>query len=175
MRIYLVGYMASGKSQVGSNLAEKLGYSFSDLDVLFKEKYRISIYNFFEKYGESNFRKIEHNMLLETRHLDQAVISTGGGTPCFFNNMAVIKDSGYSVYLRWDIQALVYRLKHVRRKRPVLKEFEGKDLLESVTKHLKDREMFYNQADFIYEAETNDLDRLVKWIKSKPKENHPFS
>jgi len=175
MRIYFIGYMASGKSKVGSDLAERIGYSFSDLDDLFEEKYRISIYNFFEKYGESNFRKIESRILHETRNLDQAVISTGGGTPCFFNNMAFIKDSGYSIYLRWNIPSLVQRLKNIRKKRPVLREFEGKDLLESVTKHLKERETFYNQADFIYEAETDNLDTLASRIIPKLKEKHPFS
>lgn len=175
MRIYLVGYMASGKSKVGSDLAERFGYSFYDLDDLFEERYRISIYHFFEKYGESNFRKIERDLLHESGHLDQAVISTGGGTPCFFNNMAFIKDSGYSIYLRWNIPELVGRLKKIRRKRPVLKEFEGKDLFEFVTRHLKEREIFYNQANFIYEAATNNLDCVVSVIKSNLKEKHPFS
>ncbi len=171
MRIYLIGYMASGKSKTGSDLAELLGYSFSDLDDLFEEKYRISIYDFFIKYGESNFRKIEHDLLSGTRQLDQCVISTGGGTPCFFDNMSLIKNSGYSIYLRWSIGELVLRLKKVKRKRPVLKEFEGKDLFESVARHLEEREVFYNQADYIYDAETNDLGKVVSWIRSNPEKN----
>jgi shikimate kinase len=175
MRIYLVGYMASGKSKVGSSLAERLGYSFYDLDDLFEERYRITIYDFFEKYGESNFRNIERDLLHETGHLNRAVISTGGGTPCFFDNMVFIKDSGYSIYLRWNIPSLVFRLRNVRRKRPVLKEFAGRDLSEAVTGHLKEREVFYNQADFIYEAETDDLDGVVSWINLKMEEEHPFS
>jgi len=168
MRIYLIGYMASGKSKVGSDLAEMLGYSFSDLDDLFEEKYRISIYDFFFKYGESNFRRIEHDILRETHQMNRSIISTGGGTPCFFDNMNFIRNSGYSVYLRWSIKELVFRLQKVRRKRPLLEEFEGKDLFKSVAKHLEEREVFYNQADYVYDAETNNLDNVVSWIKSNP-------
>jgi len=168
MRIYLVGYMASGKSQVGVDLAGRIGFSFIDLDDLFEESYRISIYDFFEKYNERNFRKIEQKLLLETENLARTVISTGGGTPCFFDNMEFIRRSGYSVYLRWEVTDLVSRLAKVRRKRPVLKEFSGKDLRESVALHLREREFFYNQADYIFDAGSGDLDDVVKWARSLP-------
>ena len=90
MRIYLIGYMASGKSNLGQLLAEKLGYSFIDLDYLFEERFRISVLDFFEKYDEDGFRKIERSILHETLEQDDVVISTGGGTPCFFDNMHFI-------------------------------------------------------------------------------------
>ncbi len=168
MRIYLIGYMASGKSQVGVDLAGRIGFSFTDLDDLFEERYRISIYDFFEKYSERNFRKIEQQLLHETANFERTVISTGGGTPCFFGNMEFIRSSGYSVYLRWEVADLVSRLGRVRRKRPVLKEFSGKDLLESVTVHLKEREFFYNQADYIFNAGSGDLEEVVNWAGLLP-------
>ncbi|MEI6456378.1 MAG: shikimate kinase [bacterium] len=167
MRIYLVGYMASGKSQVGADLAGRLGFSFVDLDDMFEERYRISIYDFFEKYSERNFRKIEQKLLHETASLDQVMVSTGGGTPCFFDNMAFIKSSGFAIYLRWNIPELVSRLRKVKRKRPLLKEFASKDFQESVTAHLREREFYYNQADYIFEAEAGDFDQVVCWIRSK--------
>ena len=90
MRIYLIGYMASGKSNLGQILAEKLDYSFVDLDYLFEERFRISVFDFFEKYDEDGFRKIEKSLLQETTGWDDVVVATGGGTPCFFDNMRVI-------------------------------------------------------------------------------------
>ena len=90
MRIYLVGYMASGKSNLGQILAEKLGYAFVDLDYLFEERFRIRVLDFFEKYDEKGFRTIEQSLLHETTGWDNMVIATGGGTPCFFDNMDVI-------------------------------------------------------------------------------------
>jgi len=166
--------MASGKSKVGSDLAGRLDYSFSDLDDLFEGKYRISIYDFFEKYGESVFRKIESQVLHETGNLTNAVIATGGGTPCFFDNMSFIKRTGYSIYLKWSVPALVHRLKNIKRKRPVLKDFEGKDLMASVKEHLRSREIFYNQAELIVEPENDDLDTLVSTIIPNLKEKFPF-
>ena len=167
MRIYLIGYMASGKSNLGRLLANKLGFNFIDLDYLFEERYRISVLDFFEKYDESAFRKIERSLLLETLVHDNAVISTGGGTPCFFDNMALIKQSGLSVYISWSIPGLVERLKMVRRKRPLLKDVPPDDLQDKVTEQLTSREVYYLQADLVIDGKDPDLERLLKLIKSR--------
>ena len=92
MRIYLIGYMASGKTQIGHILANRLGFSFTDLDTVFEKQFRISVSDFFEKYDEQAFRLLEQKLLLETKNLDNIVISTGGGTPCFFDNMDFIAE-----------------------------------------------------------------------------------
>jgi len=166
MRIYLIGYMASGKSNLGKLLSEKLGYSFLDLDDLFEERFRISVFDFFEKYNEHEFRKIEEMLLLETVDHDDVVISTGGGTPCFFENMQFIRNAGISIYLQWKIPALVNRLRKVKRKRPLLSDIPADELEERVMKQLAQRDLYYNQANLTIDAENLKLDSLLLWIHS---------
>ncbi len=167
MRIYLIGYMASGKSNLGQLLAEKLGYSFIDLDYLFEERFRISVLDFFEKYDEDGFRKIERSILHETLEQDDVVISTGGGTPCFFDNMHFIKESGLSVYLHWEIPTLVSRLRQVKRKRPLLKDVPPGELEDTVRTHLEHRAFYYNQADYTIDTENLDMDAILRWIHDR--------
>jgi shikimate kinase len=167
MRIYLVGYMASGKSNLGQILAEKLEYAFVDLDYLFEERFRIRVLDFFEKYDEKGFRTIEQSLLLETTGLDNIVIATGGGTPCFFDNMDVIRKSGLSIYLHWEIKALVGRLRQVKRKRPLLKDIPDNKLEEISAAQLLQREFYYRQADYTLEAANPDLDSLLAWIRQR--------
>jgi len=122
MKIYLIGYMASGKTRLGNQLAELTGYRFMDLDEVFEERYRLSVFDFFEKYGEAAFRQIEQKLLVETEKLDRTVIATGGGTPCFFGNMDFIKRHGISIYIRMTVPELAERLQQVKKKRPLLKD-----------------------------------------------------
>jgi shikimate kinase len=170
MRIYLIGYMASGKSNLGWHLAEKLGYRFIDLDYLFEERYRISVLDFFEKYDEVAFRKLEQALLHETTVLEDVVVSTGGGTPCFFDNMQVIRQAGISVYLYWEIPALVSRLKMVKRKRPLLKDVPVRELEQKVSVQLNQRAFYYNQADLVVNGADFDADKLLPMIKGLQKE-----
>jgi shikimate kinase len=164
MRIYLVGYMASGKSNLGRLLAEKLGYAFVDLDYLFEERFRISVLDFFEKYDEDAFRRIERSLLHDTILMEHTVISTGGGTPCFFDNMQVIKQSGISIYLCWTVSALTERLKVVKRKRPLLRDISPADLEKQVGLQLSQRDFFYNQADIVINGQDFDLTGLLRMI-----------
>jgi shikimate kinase len=159
--------MASGKSNLGQILAEKLGYGFVDLDYLFEERFRIGVLDFFEKYDEKGFRRIEQSLLHESTGMDDTVISTGGGTPCFFDNMEVIKKAGLSVYLRWDVPPLVARLMQVKRKRPLLKDIPSREMEARVTEQLQEREIFYRQADIIFEAENPDIDDLVEQVRRR--------
>jgi shikimate kinase len=159
--------MASGKSNLGRQLAEKLGFSFIDLDYVFEERFRISVLDFFEKYDEAGFRKIEQSLLHETTTFNNVVISTGGGTPCYFDNMHLIKKSGISLYLHWTIPTLVERLKHVKRKRPLLKDIPAEELQDKVTKHLTEREFYYNQADYTIDMDNLDWEALLGWIRNR--------
>jgi shikimate kinase len=169
MRIYLIGYMASGKSNLGRLLADKLGFMFIDLDYLFEERFRISVLDFFAKYDEGVFRKIEHSLLYETIDHDDVVISTGGGTPCYFDNMDIIKRAGISIYLSWELSSLVKRLKMVKRKRPLLKDIPPDELEEKVAEQLALREFYYNQADYVVKGEDFAMDDLVIQIKTRMK------
>jgi shikimate kinase len=167
MRIYLVGYMASGKSNFGRQLAERLGYKFLDLDYWFEERFRISVLDFFEKYDERAFRVIERSLLMETLCLDNIVVSTGGGTPCFYDNMEVICNAGISVYLRWSVPALVGRLKLVRRKRPLLKDVPPGELHDRVTRQLADRDYYYTQATIAVDGEKFNIENLLADIQAR--------
>lgn len=166
MNIFLVGYMASGKSRLGKELANRMGYDHIDLDDLFEERYRLTIVDFFEKYGESNFRKMEHELLQEVVNRDHTIISTGGGTPCFYDNMSCIKSNGISIYLSMETPALVKRLCSVRKKRPLVNRISREALLNHVEKQMEQRAFFYNQADYIVNVTHQETDDLVQQIIS---------
>jgi shikimate kinase len=164
MRVYLIGYMGSGKTRFGMDLSVKTGYPFIDTDELFEAKYRISIVDFFEKYNEETFRKLERDLLLETINHADAIISTGGGTPCFYDNMDFIRKNGISIYLKMDLQSLVNRLIVVKKKRPLLKDKPLKDMESYIRGQIEEREIFYNQADFTVDAEIITVNDIVSLI-----------
>jgi len=156
--------MGSGKSGLGRKLAGMLCYDFIDLDEIFEERYRISVLDFFEKYGEEYFRKMERGLLLETTERDKTVISTGGGTPCFRDNMEIIRKAGTSVYLRYTPAELTERLKKIKKQRPLLKGRDPARLGEWITGHLEEREKFYLRANYIFYPLQDDIRGLVQLL-----------
>ncbi|MCK9422440.1 MAG: shikimate kinase [Bacteroidales bacterium] len=168
MRIYLIGYMASGKSNLGRLLSEELRFRFIDLDSMFEERYKVTILDFFERYGEELFRKIEQKLLYETAGYDNTVIATGGGTPCFFDNMEFINTSGTSIYLRWEIPELTERLRHIRKKRPILKTIDPENLENTVSNHLKQRSVYYERAHVTVDGANLNTGKLADWIRHQP-------
>lgn len=166
MRIYLLGYMGSGKTTVGRQLAKMLNFEHVDLDVLFEEEYKITIFDFFAKYDEDSFRLIEHNLLQKTFDLENHVISTGGGTPCFFENISLINQHGISVYIKMHPKSLFFRLLNSKRTRPLTSGLDEVSLLKSIEKKLAGREKFYNQAQIIIKGEDIDVAALARILKS---------
>ena len=166
MRVYLIGYMGSGKTRFGTELSLRTGYLFIDTDELFEEKYRISIADFFDKYNEETFRKIEMEILRETIKYPDAIIATGGGTPCFYDNMAFIRNNGISIYLKMPVPLLVDRLTAVRKKRPLLKDLSLMDMESYICKQIPEREEFYCQADFIVDAEIITANEIIRIIST---------
>lgn len=166
-RIYLVGFMGVGKSTVGKKLAKKLGFKFIDTDDAFEAKYKINIHTFFEKYGEELFRKLEYKILVNTLKMKNVVISTGGGTPCFFDSMKLMNENGQTIYLEMTEEALVNRLQKAKRKRPLVMNKKEKELIEMVSNKLKERKPFYSQASLTYEALDIDIEELLKTINQK--------
>jgi shikimate kinase len=156
--------MASGKTRMGQDLSVSTGYPFVDTDELFEEKYKISINDFFERYNEDSFRKIEKEILMETLNHKDAIVATGGGTPCFFDNMEFIKRNGISIYLKTDLSLLVDRLTVVRKKRPLLKNITVTELESYIRTQLAERDLFYNQADFTVDAERTNGSDIIKLI-----------
>lgn len=164
-RIYLVGFMAVGKSTIGKRLAEMLNYEVIDLDDIFEKKYKISIKTFFNKYDENLFRNLESDLLKTTFEVDDVVISTGGGTPCFFNSIDLMNENGITVYLEMSIPALVERLKHAKRPRPLVDNKKTESLSEFVTQTLEARKPAYQKAQVKVSAEDIDYEDLCSKIK----------
>ena len=146
-RIFLIGYMGSGKSTVGKLLANKLGYSFIDMDAQIEANQFKTVAQIFTDLGEDKFRLLEQKCLHEVSEFDDVVISTGGGTPCFFDNISYMNANGLTIYLKFSAQELAERLggTHVA-KRPVLANRQGDELLQFITEGLAKREPFYTQA-----------------------------
>jgi shikimate kinase len=165
MNIYLVGYMASGKSRLGKELSILTGLSFVDLDAVFEERYRIGIVDFFEKYGDKTFRQIEHKLLLETEMLSNTLIATGGGTSCTDENIRFIKTHGSSFYIRMSVKDLTSRLKTVRKKRPLLMNVPLAGLEAHIREQLVEREPYYLQADHVIDGPVGDLKTMANLIE----------
>lgn len=157
--------MGSGKTRTGRLLASKLGYEFMDIDQLFEERFRISIRDFFRKYDEKAFRKLEHDLLEQTIHHDDVVYSMGGGTPCFYDNMELLKKYGLTIYIKMPPVSLFQRLQAARKQRPVLHEMSSDSLIGHIQEQLSQREPFYLQAEITVDGINLDIETLVRRIK----------
>jgi len=166
-RIYLVGFMGVGKSTVGKQLAKILGYKHLDLDAVFEQKYKINIDLFFKKYGEALFREIEYNLLLSTFDLEKVVVSTGGGTVTTGEAMNQMIENGFTVYREMPVGALVHRLTHAKKRRPLLDGKNEADLLKTIERKLSERAPLYNKAHLKLNAVDIDPKHLAKLIKEK--------
>ncbi|NDV94318.1 shikimate kinase [Dysgonomonas sp. 521] len=152
-RIFLIGYMGAGKTTAGRELAKELGLEFVDLDHFIQARYQKSVGQIFADVGESEFRNIEMNILKEVGEFENIVISTGGGTPCFFDNMDYMNQTGTTVYLKASPEALSSRLNLCKEKRPLIKDKNEEELFLFVVESLEKREPFYSKAKIIFETE----------------------
>jgi len=155
--------MGVGKTSKGLKLAKSLGYRFADMDQVIEEQEGKSVREIFNQQGEEWFRKKETQVLHQLGDLtEDMVISTGGGVPCFNNNMDYINSSGISVYLKMSPEALVSRLTHSSK--PVRPLIEGKtkeELLEFVHQKLDERELYYLQSKLVVSAEDLSIEDLL--------------
>lgn len=158
--------MGCGKTSTAKRLANKLGYKFVDMDDMLEQEYHISISDLFEKYDEDAFRKLEQAMLHKTFSLENAVISSGGGTPCFENNMATINDNGISIYLQMSPKMLLDRLENSKKTRPLLQNIKKENRLEFIRDLLEIREKYYQQAKYIIEGKDIDINKLTNLLSS---------
>lgn len=162
---FLIGFMGSGKSHWGRLLASALQRPFIDLDALIEEKAGTSIAAIFAESGEAGFREMERNQLHELDNIPPTVVAAGGGTPCFFDNMARMKKTGTTIYLKVQPEILVERLINEKTQRPLLKDTDNAGLPELIQKRLAERESWYSQADFTLEPNGDDetfLQRLLE-------------
>ena len=152
MKYYLVGYMYCGKTTFGRRLAAEKGMDFLDLDHAFEERYHYTVPRFFSIFGEEAFRRLETQVLHTTADLDNVVVSCGGGTPCFNDNMDFILAHGTAIYLQMDVDSLVTRALHSRNPRPRLHGLPEEELRRQITMQLKEREPFYQKAPIIIDG-----------------------
>ena len=164
-KIYIVGYMGAGKTTAAKRLAHRLGWEVADTDALFEEKYRISVDDFFQKYDEPLYRKLESEILKSTESLEKTVISTGGGTACYFDNMDWMNLHGLTVFMRISPAAAVDRVLHSRHKRPLARGKSEEELMEFVSRHYAARMPYYEKARITVKSEDLDLDALLERIK----------
>jgi shikimate kinase len=156
--IYLIGFMGSGKSYLGKYLSEKFNQKFLDLDQFIEDSVQISIPQIFNSIGEEGFREKEANLLRKTADFNQYIISCGGGTPCFHDNMQWIKEHGISIYLKPPEELLFKRLNNQKSGRPLISSMSDEDLKNFISMKIIEREKFYEQADYIYiQSEDNDI------------------
>ncbi|MDP4240683.1 MAG: shikimate kinase [Bacteroidota bacterium] len=167
-RIFLIGYMGSGKTTVGQLLATKLGYSFIDMDTHIESKLFKSVSQIFAELGEQQFRLLEHQCLHEIAEFNNAVISTGGGVPCFFDNMKYMNEHGITIYLKLTAEELTERLEGFQaNKRPLLAGKKGKELYQFIAEGLAKREPFYSQATYYVSGEIESMvSEVCEMVKS---------
>lgn len=163
---FIVGFMGSGKTTWGKKLAQALGYQFVDLDHLIVEKISTDIPSFFKAHGENEFRDLETQTLRNLPTDKPTIVSTGGGTPCFHDNMEWMNEVGQTIYFKLSSEQLWQRLnkpKHINT-RPALKGLKDEELLGFIAEKLDEREPFYTQAAHIIDHTTVKLENLVALI-----------
>ncbi|MCZ4245399.1 shikimate kinase [Pedobacter punctiformis] len=168
MKIFLVGFMGCGKSTKAKQLAHRLECPVIDLDAEIVQLTGKTIAEYFAEFGESGFRNLERETLKTFNYPETCVVATGGGLPCFFDNMEWMNENGATVYLQMEPAALVSRL-HNRQKRPLIKDMDDEQLLEFIKMKLQERDPFYTKAQIIVNAFDLDAEKLEDELKAKHK------
>ena len=165
MRVFIIGFMGCGKTTWSRKLAAHLGYDFIDLDQLLEEQAGITIAEYFSTHGEEAFRILESEVLKQTPYTNNTVVSTGGGLPCFFDNMDWMNTHGKTVYIKLSPKTLVDRLEKGKAKRPLLSDKHGDELLAFITEKLAEREPYYLQAKYIADGINLSVEGLEALIQ----------
>jgi shikimate kinase len=165
LKVFLIGFMGSGKTVYGKPLADILQLKFFDLDSYIEEKYKLTVAEIFETKGEEIFRNYESEALREISTENSAfVLSTGGGTPCCNNNIEFINSQGISVYLKCSVDELYQNILLTTSKRPMLENKQGKDLFEHIGQLLEKRKAIYEQAKIIITSENHLPETIAEKI-----------
>jgi len=140
--------MGSGKTTLGRRLAKYANLQFIDMDSFIEERHCKTVPQIFEEEGETEFRNKEHKALAELSHFTDAVIATGGGAPCFFDNIDLMNRTGKTIYLNISPKILAERLKKSRTERPLIKGKSTKELEDYINSTLEKRDPFYKKAKY---------------------------
>jgi shikimate kinase len=165
-RIFLIGFMGSGKSTTGAKLARKIGYDFVDMDHLIEETAGMTIPGIFSEHGEEVFRKWEQDILLELCEREKVIVSTGGGAPCHGDMISIMNDHGATVYIKLSPAALKDRLLHSKTQRPLIQGKSERELEDFITSLLEQREVYYEKAKFTIDGHDMNLDAFVEQLTS---------
>ncbi|MBO5185849.1 MAG: shikimate kinase [Prevotella sp.] len=161
-RIILTGYMGAGKTTVGKALAKETGLQFYDLDWYIESRMHKTVPAIFAERGEEGFRKIEYNMLHEVAEFEDVIISCGGGTPCFFDNMEYMNNQAQVVYLKASPEVLHKHLMMGKTERPLIKDKTPEELITFITEQLDRREPFYSKARYTLNVDLMDNYEKIK-------------
>ncbi|MBN9337728.1 MAG: AAA family ATPase [Chryseobacterium sp.] len=170
MIISLLGYMGSGKSHVSKNLSKKLNFPLIDLDQKISEEHQLSIPEIFQNKGEIFFRK-EEKRILESilNERSNVILSLGGGTPVYYNNMDLINQFSKSIFLRASVKTLTERIMLQKNSRPLIARLEDNDIPEFIAKHLFERNPFYGKSHFTIDTDSKTAseisDEIIRLLK----------
>lgn len=162
--------MGAGKSTVGKVLSKELGIPFYDLDWYIENRRHKTVSQLFAELGEEGFRKIEYNMLHEVAEFEDVIVSCGGGTPCFFDNMDYMNQQGQVVWLKASPEVLYKHLIMGKGDRPLLRGKTPEELIDYITEHLKEREPFYAKARYTIDVSLMDDYEKIKITITKLRE-----
>lgn len=162
IRVFLIGYMGAGKTTLGKALAHRLSVPFVDLDWYIEERFHKTVGELFVGRGEKAFRELERKMLHEAAEFEDVIISTGGGTPCFFDNMDFMNKVGVTVFLKVHPDVLFGRLRVAKQQRPILREKTDEELKAFIVRALEERNSFYTRAKHVFDADQLDNRRQIK-------------
>lgn len=156
--------MGSGKTTLGKKLARKISLEFIDLDNVIIKNTAKTINDIFNEKGEDFFRMEERRALEDMLKKDSFIMAVGGGTPCFFNNMDLMKKNGLTIYLNLSVERIFERLKGQTRQRPLLKNFNDEELLDYIRLNLPEREKWYLQSEVILDERDQTLEHIYSKI-----------
>lgn len=166
-RVILIGFMGAGKTTLGRVLAREMGLMFYDLDVYIEERFHKTIPAIFEEVGEDGFRDIERRMLHEVAEFEDVVISCGGGTPCFFDNMDYLNAQGDTFYLKASPEVLKAHLLMGKTQRPLIKGKTPDELIDYIKQALQQRSAFYEKAKHTIELDViNTSEDIIGYVKN---------
>jgi len=164
MRVYLIGYMGCGKSRTGRLLSEHMGVQFIDMDDYIEERNCKTVPQIFADHGEDGFRERERKALEELAEFTDVIIATGGGAPCFFDNVDLMNKTGKTVFLNIDPAILADRLMNSKTERPLIKGKSREELVAFIDETLKKRKQFYSQAQVEITEPDLSLERIQEMI-----------
>ena len=164
-RIFIIGFMGSGKTTHGKKIARMMDYRFIDMDQWIENREGMKIPQIFQDKGEKYFRSLEAETIEELGQMEKVVISTGGGAPCFGTNMVRMNELGLTVYLKLNAAALLQRLIHSRTERPLVAGKSEEEMMETIESLLTEREVYYNKALMIIDGLERVNERLVNAIQ----------